>query len=57
MSRYITKWIKGMYNQMKPQMKWPSCEVLRETIPMEFRTFLKCCAVIIDCFEVFKEVH
>ena len=55
--QHITKWINGMYNQMKPQMKWPSCEVLRETMPMEFRTLFKCCAVVIDCFEVFKEVH
>ena len=54
-SRYITKWLNGMYNRMKPLIKWPSREVLRETMPMEFRTHFKSCAVIIDCFEVFIE--
>ncbi|KAK0155423.1 hypothetical protein N1851_002225 [Merluccius polli] len=55
-SRIVTDVIDVMFIHMKPLIIWPEMEHLQKTMPMQFRKhFVKKCAVIIDCFEVFIE--
>ena len=55
-SRVFSDVIDVMYVQMKPFVVWPEREVLKKTMPMQFRKHFGIrCAVIIDCFEVFIE--
>ena len=42
-----------LYVRLKCLIIWPEREVLRRTIPMDFRKHSPNCAVIIDCFEIF----
>ena len=55
-SRVFNDFVDVMYIRLKPLIHWPDREMLRKTMPMQFRKhFGKKCAVIIDCFEVFIE--
>ena len=36
-------------------IKWPERDMLRLTVPVSFRRFLKKCCIIIDCTEIFME--
>ena len=49
------KLLNVMYERLKSLVKWPDCEELCETMPMEFKKNFGKCVVIIDCFEVFME--
>ncbi len=44
-----------MYARLKPLILWPDRDILRQTMPMDFRKHCPTCAVIIDCFKIFVE--
>lgn len=44
-----------MYTTLKPLIHSPQREVLKQTMPMDFRKHCPNCAVIIDLFEIFTE--
>ena len=53
-SRTFHTWINAMYIRLKCLIKWPEREILKSTMPMEFRKYFGTKVVsIIDCFEVF----
>ena len=54
-SRNFRKWIDVMYIRLKPLIKWPECEDLLKTMPMDFKNTFQKCVIILDCFEVFCE--
>ena len=54
-SRNFHKVLDVMYVKLSHLIKWPSREILRDTLPSSFRRFFKKCCVIIDCSEVFIE--
>lgn len=54
-SRIFRRWIHVTASRFHPLILWPEREDLRRGLPMCFRTFLKNCVRIIDCFEVFIE--
>lgn len=57
-SRYIHKWIDVMYVRLsKNFIVWPDRGVLKDSIPFSFRKNFPNCIVIIDCFEVFIDMH
>ena len=47
--------IEVLYVKMKSLIIWPERDILKETMPMDFRKHCPSCAAIIDCFEVFLE--
>ena len=54
-SKVIKKWMEILYIRLNPLVKWPEREMLKKTMPEDFkRGFLKC-VCIIDFFEVFSE--
>ena len=53
--KIIHKWIQLMYVRLKPVIVCPEREVLRKTLPRQFRKHFGRCVVIIDCFEIFCE--
>ena len=53
MSRIFASVLEVMYVQLKFLIKWPQREILRQSLPMDFRKYYPKCVVIIDCFEVF----
>ena len=42
-----------LYSRLKPLIQWPEREQLILTMPIDFRSKFRRCAIIIDCFEVF----
>ena len=55
-SRIFNKVISVLHRRLQFLIEWPTREVLRATMPMDFRkSFGNSVAVIIDCFEVFIE--
>ena len=54
-SRTFINVIDIMYARLKPLILWPDRDILRQTMPMDFRKHCPTCAVIIDCFEIFIE--
>lgn len=44
-----------LYQRLKPLIIWPDKDVLRKTLPMDFRKYCPNCVVIIDCFEIFLD--
>ena len=52
-SRIFTDVIEMLYVRLKFLIVWPEREVLRKTLPMEFRKNCPNCVVIINCFEIF----
>lgn len=52
-SRIFASVLEVMYVELKFLIKWPKREILRQTLPMDFRKYCPKCVVIIDCFEVF----
>ena len=54
-SRTFYNTIGIMYTSLKPLIHWPQREVLKQTMPMDFRKHCLNCVVIIGCFEIFTE--
>ena len=54
-SRTFMQVIDLLYIRLKPHIIWPERDVLRRTMPMDFRKHCPTCTVIIDCFETFVE--
>ena len=54
-SRKFRLWIDAMFVRLRPLIKWPERDVVRDTMPMTFRNNFKKCICIIDCFEIFCE--
>ena len=54
-SRNFHRVLDVMLVYMSSLIKWPDRETLRQTMPSSFWKFFKCCAIIIDCSEVFIE--
>ena len=52
-SRIISNVIKMLFAHLKFLIVWPEREVLRKTLPMDFRKNCPKCVTIIDCFEIF----
>jgi len=42
-----------LYIRLKFLIVWPEREVLRKTLPMDFRKNCPNCVVILDCFEIY----
>ena len=49
----FTTVIDVLYKKLKHLIIWPERDVLRRTLPMDFRKHCPNCVVIIDCFEIF----
>ena len=47
--------IAVLYVRLQPLIIWPDRDILRKTMPMDFRMYCPTCVVIVDCFEVFIE--
>ena len=54
-SRYFHHVLNLLYVKTKQLIHWPDRETLYTTMPASFHQFLKKCAVIIDCTEIFSE--
>ena len=52
-SRVFSDIMQMLYVRLKFLIVWPEREVLRKTLPMDFRKNCPNCVVIIDCFEIF----
>ena len=52
-SRVFSDVIEMLYVRLKFLIVWPEREVLRKSLPMDFRKNYPNCVVIIDCFEIF----
>ena len=52
-SRVFSDVMQMLYVRLKFLIVWPEREVLRKTLPMDFRKNCPNCVVIIDCFEIF----
>lgn len=52
-SRTFNNVLDILYARLKCLIIWPKRDVLRKTLPMDFRKHSPNCAVIIDCFEIF----
>ena len=48
-SRLFSQMIDVMCSVLKPLIYWPDRDVLRQTLPMDFRKHCPNCTVIIDC--------
>ena len=51
-SRTFLHVVDVLYQRLKPLIIWPDRDVLRKTLPMDFRKYCPNCVVIIDCFEI-----
>ena len=51
-SRTFMNFVHVLYKRLKPLILWPDRDVLRKTLPMDFRKHCPNCVVIIDCFEI-----
>ena len=54
-SRTFLHVVDALYHRLKPLIIWPDRDVLRKTLPMDFRKHCPNCVVIIDCFEIFLD--
>ena len=54
-SRTFLHVVDVLYQRLKPLIIWPERDVLRKTLPMDFRKYCPNCVVIIDCFEIFLD--
>jgi hypothetical protein len=52
-SRIFSDVIEMLYVKLSFLIVWPEREVLRKTLPMQFRRNYPNCVAIIDCFEIF----
>ena len=52
-SRIFSHVIDMLYVRLKFLIVWPDRDVLRKTLPMDFRKNCPWCVAIIDCFEIF----
>ena len=51
-SRTFLHVVDVLYQRLKPLVIWPDRDVLRKTLPRDFRKYCPNCVVIIDCFEI-----
>jgi len=51
-SRTFLSVIQVLYTKLQHLILWPERDVLRKTMPMDFRKHSPNCVVIIDCFEI-----
>ena len=51
--RIFSSILEVLFARLKYLIIWPSRDVLRKTLPMDFRKHCPKCVVIIDCFEIF----
>ena len=51
--RIFSSVLAVLFVRLKFLIVWPSRDVLRKTLPMDFRKHCPKCVVIIDCFEIF----
>ena len=51
--RIFSDVIEVLYVRLKFLIVWPEREILRKTLPMDFRKNCPNCVAIIDCFEIF----
>ena len=51
--RIFSSILAVLFVRLKFLIVWPSRDVLRKTLPMDFRKHCPKCVVIIDCFEIF----
>ena len=51
--RIFSNILEVLFVRLKCLIVWPSRDVLRKTLPMDFRKHCPKCVVIIDCFEIF----
>ena len=54
-SRIFLQVLNVLHQRLSPLIIWPDHEMLRKTMPMDFRKHCPNCTVIIDCFEIFLE--
>ena len=52
-SRIFSTVIDVLFKRLKYIIIWPERDILRKTLPMDFRKQCPNCTVIIDCFEIF----
>ena len=52
-SRIFSDVIEMLYVRLKFLIVWPEREILRKTLPMDFRKNCPRCVAIIDCFKIF----
>ena len=52
-SRIFTNVLEVLYQRLNFLIMWPEREILRRTLPVDFRKHCPKCVVIIDCFEIF----
>ena len=45
--------IDVLFKRLKHLIIWPERDILRKTLPMDFRKHYPNCTVIIDCFEIY----
>ena len=55
-SRTFLHVVDALYHRLKPSIIWPDRDVLRKTLPMDFRKHCPNSVVIIDCFEIFLDL-
>ncbi len=56
-SRVFSDVIQMLYIRLKFLIVWPEREVLRKTLPMDFRKNCPNCVVTSDCFEIYIVGH
>ena len=52
-SRTFSTVIDILHRRLKHLILWPERDVLKSTMPMDFRKHCPTCVIIIDCFEIF----
>ena len=52
-SRIFSDVIDVLFKRLKHLIIWPERDILRKTLPMDFRKHCPNCTVIIDCFEIY----
>ena len=52
-SRIVVSVTDVLFQRLKHSIIWPDRDILRKTLPMDFRKDCPGCNVILDCFEIF----
>ena len=51
-SRIFLQVLNVLHQRLSPLIIWPDREMLKKTMPMDFRKHCPNCTLIIDCFEI-----
>ena len=54
-SRNFRKVMNVLYSRLKPLIRWPEREQLILTMPIDYQSKFRRCAIILDCCEVFGQ--